>query len=182
MPSRKAQARVIHRVEMYHPRTRTSDPVKILKLRKIYRFLGYGCESLSRYQKPLFSVPRAFVPHFCAARCASRVGEPRYERVLEAPHQEQSGTARSDARPSQCKAPGHDSLLASSPPPRSPFSTLRKGSLHRLRYAKPARRTGVVVVVFVARGSLSENPRRAMPCLAGPPTGMGSFSSETSST
>ena len=133
-------------------------------------------------KKPLFSVPRAFVPHFCAARCASRVGEPRYERVLEAPHQEQSGTARPDARPSQCKAPGHDSLLASSPPPRSPFSILRKGSLHRSRYAKPARQVGVVVVVFVARGSLSENPRRAMPCLAGPPTGMGSFSSETSST
>jgi hypothetical protein len=34
---------------MYHPRTRTSNPVKILKLHKIYRIVGCGCESLSRY-------------------------------------------------------------------------------------------------------------------------------------
>jgi hypothetical protein len=130
-------------------------------------------------KKPLFSVPRAFVPpfvpHFCAARCASRVGEPRYERVLEAPHQEQSGTARPDARPSQCKAPGHDSLLASSPPPRSPFSILRKGSLHRSRYAKPARQVGVVVVVLLL---VDISPK----IHGGPRTGMGSYSSETPST
>ena len=37
---------------MYHPRTRTSDPVKTLKLQKIYRIVGCGCESLSRYQWP----------------------------------------------------------------------------------------------------------------------------------
>jgi hypothetical protein len=143
----------------------------------IFRVVGPSPSLATK--KPLFSVPRAFVPpfvpHFCAARCASRVGEPRYERVLEAPHQEQSGTARPDARPSQCKAPGHDSLLASSPPPRSPFSILRKGSLHRSRYAKPARQVGVVVVVLLL---VDISPK----IHGGPRTGMGSYSSETPST